>query len=128
MQITAADIRRHKLENDGMVDLSALGVRKLGISPILDLHPMRSRERNCAIARHILITSPGLKAGLLRGHRADMPAFRRNTAPQNRHQLSRRVIDSHQFHRRTWPRSTCAILNCLRKSTAHFHVIPQTSQ
>ena len=44
-----------------------------------------------------------------------MPAFRRNAAPQNRHQLSRRVIDSHQFHRRTWPRSTCAILNCLKK-------------
>src|SRR5690349_13654654 len=49
VQVAAADIRRHEFNNDGVVDLLSFWVRQFWISPVLNLHPVRTHERDGAV-------------------------------------------------------------------------------
>ncbi len=52
VEVTAADVGRHELENHRVLDLPALRILKLRKLPFLDLQLSRAHERDCAIDGH----------------------------------------------------------------------------
>jgi hypothetical protein len=53
VQVAAANVCRYQLEDDGMLDLSAFWIGKLGVFLVLHLHLVRFHERDCTSAGHV---------------------------------------------------------------------------